>query len=121
MSEPRRPKAPAKTAAKKDSAASRRVRSRKMVSTQMDGLFEEARSYEYMVINLADRVEMQRCLSDQARGGWEVHTFTAMPDPGCEHGRKSIGVQDLDHMDNLGVIYVALMRRGGLLPMAKTR
>ncbi len=64
---------------------------------------------------LADRVEMQKLLSKMAGGGWEVHTFTAIADPVYPQGRKDPRDEARDNMENLGVIYVALMRRGGVL------
>ena len=88
----------------------------RLVGERLDLLFEEARSWEYMVLNEADRVQMQVLMSKMAGGGWEVHTFTAIADPAYPKGRKSTkGIDDPDEMSNLPVIYVALMRRGGLL------
>ncbi len=116
MKGPRNPKAPKQTPdADEGVDGPPTKRESALIGERLDLLFEEARSYEYMVLNEADRVQMQKLLSSQARGGWEVHTFTAIPDPAYPQGRKDRQDQDPDNMENLGVIYVALMRRGGVL------
>lgn len=91
---------------------------RQRIGADLDILFAEARSWEYMVLNEASRIEMQQIMNKMREGGWEVHTFIAMPDPAHPKGRQDLkppAHMEIDHMDNLAVIYVALMRRGGTI------